>query len=225
MSNLLFLTVALVCTTGAAISGAQTAPEQEASRAVRDSWVAARALAPAGGAIELLGPVTDQLKDIERLRVAAAGTPSIEGARLALVLRYADAAVRAAIAAAQDERDEMKVFLGHARALDGQLAGMGYAAELPLPIDELEAELWLEVDGYTEAHQAYLRAIANGGGARAWLGLARTNDRMGNRLAACDAYRRASRGTLSDDEKGEAIAFLNSSACTVADRQLGAAER
>jgi tetratricopeptide (TPR) repeat protein len=130
-----------------------------------------------------------------------------------LAIRYADAATRAAIAAAQDERDEMKVFLGHARALDAQLSGMGGAAVWPRPMDELEGELWFEVDGYTEAHEAYLRAIANGGGARAWLGLARANDRLGNRLAACDAYRRAASGELEGDDRAEVLEYLNSTAC------------
>jgi hypothetical protein len=200
-----------------ASASAQVPAEEDVQRAAQAAWEEARAVAAVGGAPNQLGPVTDRLKEIDRLRVMAARTPSVEGARLALKLQYADAAARAAIAAAQDERDEMNVFLGHARSLDRQLSGIGGAASSPLPIDELEGELWLEVDRYDVAHEAYLRAIANGGGARAWLGLARANDRLGSTLAACDAYRRASTGALGDAEKAEALNYLNSRACLVAD--------
>jgi hypothetical protein len=185
----------------------------EAERVAREAWHAARELAPVGGALERLGPVTDGLKEIEKVRQLAARTPTVEGARMVLALRYADAAVRAAIAAAQDERDEMTIFIGYARSLDAQLTGMGGAAPWPLPIDELEGELWLEVDRYNEAHDAYLRAIAKGGSPRAWIGLARSNDRLANTLAACDAYRRAAIGALEEQDKTEAVNYLNSPAC------------
>jgi hypothetical protein len=193
----------------------QFALELDAEKAAREAWRAARDLAVVGGALDQQGPVTDRLREIERLRLVAARTPSVDGARVELMLRYADAAVRAAVAAAQDERDEMNVFLGHARGLDRQLTGMRAPAVWPLPIDELEGELFLEVDRYDAAHEAYLRAIANGGGPRAWIGLARANDRLGSTLAACDAYRRASTGALSDDERTEALTYLNSRACLV----------
>ncbi len=193
--------------------GAQPSLEQEAEQATRSGWRAARALVSVGGAVEHLGAVKEYLNDIERIRAAAAGMASMDGARLVLTVRYADAAVRAAIAAAQDERDDMDLFLRHARAIDEQLAALGRPASAPLPIDELEGELWLEVDRYEAAHEAYLRAIANGGRARAWLGLARVNDRLGSTLAACDAYRRASTGALDDEDKTEALKYLNSPAC------------
>jgi tetratricopeptide (TPR) repeat protein len=192
---------------------APTSLEQEAEQATRSGWRAARALVSVGGAVEHLGAVKEYLNDIERIRASAASMASMDGARLVLTLRYADAAVRAAIAAAQDERDDMNLFLRHARAIDEQLAALGRPASAPLPIDELEGELWLEVDRYDAAYEAYLRAIANGGRARAWLGLARVNDRLGSTLAACDAYRRASTGALDDEDKTEALKYLNSPAC------------
>jgi len=191
----------------------QVTLEQDAERAAREAWVAARALAEVGGAVDRLGPAKDGLQEIERLRVAANRSASLDGARIELMLRYADAAVRAAIAAAQDERDEMTMFLGHARSIDRQLTGLRGPAGWPLPIDELEGELLLEVDQYDAAHEAYLRAIASGGGPRAWIGLARTNDRLGSTLAACDAYRRASTGALSEADKAEALAYLSSARC------------
>ena len=193
----------------------QSALAYDAERVAREAWHAARELASVGGALDRLGPATDGLKEIEKVRQVAARTPTLEGARMVLALRYADAAVRAAIAASQDERDEMTIFIGYARSIDAQLTGMGGAAAWPLPIDEMEGELWLEVDRYNEAHDAYLRAIAKGGSPRAWIGLARSNDRLGNTLAACDAYRRAATGALEEQDKTEAVNYLNSAACKV----------
>jgi hypothetical protein len=207
-------TLAVVCLIHMAPAMAgQVTLEQDAERAARDAWVAARALSSIGGAVDRLGPAKEGLQEIERLRAAASRTASLDGARIELMLRYADAAVRAAIAAAQDERDELTMFLSHARSIDRQLGGLRGPAGWPLPIDELEGELWLEVDRYDAAHDAYVRAIANGGGPRAWIGLARTNDRLGTTLAACDAYRRASTGALSEEDKAEALAYLNSTRC------------
>ena len=61
--------------------------------------------------------------------------------------RYAEIAIRAAVSAAQEERDEMALLLEHAREPVGPMSlGGGTPAEWPLPIDELEGELWLEVD-------------------------------------------------------------------------------
>lgn len=192
---------------------AQSTADAEAQRAAQAAWAAARALAPVGGAVEALGPVNARLQEIERLRAAAARTSSIDGARLVWALSYADASVRAAIAAAQDERDEMKLFLGQARDLDRRLAGLSGSASWPLPIDELEGELWLEVDRYGEAREAYHRAASQPGNTHAWLGLARVHDRVGDVLAACDAYRRALTGSLKEPEKEEAMVFLNSERC------------
>jgi tetratricopeptide (TPR) repeat protein len=188
-------------------------PDAEAQRAVQAAWAEARALASLGGALDQLAPVIERLREIDRLRALAARTTSVDGARRSLALQYADAAVRAAIAAAQDERDDMKVFLSHARGLDRQLAGLGAPASSPLPIDELEGELWLEVDRFVEARDAYLRAVALHNGAGAWLGLARATDRLGDRLAACDAYRRSMLGPLNDADKEESLAYLNSDNC------------
>ncbi len=210
-------TIVALCVALSVGVSAQPSLEQEAEQATQSGWKAARALVSVGGAVEHLGAVKEYLNDIERIRAAAAKLASVEGARLVVTLRYADAAVRAAIAAAQDERDEMNIFLGHARSLDRQLSGLGGAATSPLPIDELEGELWLEVDRYDAAHDAYLRAIANGGGAHAWLGLARANDRLGSTLAACDAYRRASTEAITDAEEAEALNYLNSKACVIDD--------
>lgn len=158
----------------AALLTGQPAPEQEVQRIAMEGWSAARALAPKGGALELLGPVNVRLKELDALPNTSA--------------RYAEMAIRAAVSAAQEERDEMGLLLVHARDLSKQMALAGAAAQFPLPIDELEGELWLEVDRFTEARDAYRRAVESRPTPNAWIGLARASDRLGDRVAACAAY-------------------------------------
>jgi len=102
---------------------------------------------------------------------------------------YAAALLRAASAAAQDERDEMQVWLDEARALSVRLALLGPAPVWPLPIELAEGELWHEVDDYELAEAAFGRALAAAPSVTAWRGLARARDRRGNRAGACAAYR------------------------------------
>lgn len=155
---------------------------QEVDRQVEtvamEGWVAARALAPRGGALELLGPVNVRLRLLDGLPGRAA--------------RYAEVAIRAAVSAAQDERDELGVFLAHARDLSNTMALTGAPAQWPLPIDELEGELWLEVDRYSEARDAFQRATKLKPTANALIGLARASDRLGDVIGACAAYTQAS---------------------------------
>jgi len=151
--------------------------DREVQRLAMEGWVAARELAPKGGALELLGPVNLRLRALD-------GVPG-------MAARYADVAIRAAVSAAQEERDEMAVFLAHARDLSDTMALAGAPAQWPLPIDELAGELWLEVDRYPEAREAYLRATKLKPTANAWIGLARASDRLGDLVAACAAYSQA----------------------------------
>ena len=143
-----------------------------------EGWVAARALAPKGGALDLLGPVNERLKQLDQFPNTAA--------------RYAEVAIRAAVSAAQEERDEMALFLEHARDLSKQMAIAGAPAQWPLPIDELEGELWLEVDRFAEARDAYDRATRTAPSPNAWIGLARAADKLGDSVTACRAYTTAS---------------------------------
>ena len=152
--------------------------DREVQTVAMEGWIAARALAPRGGALDLLGPVNQRLKTLDSLPGSAA--------------RYADVAIRAAVSAAQDEREELDVFLAHARDLSDLMAIAGRPAQWPLPIDELEGELWLEVDRYTESREAFRRAIKVKPTANALIGLARSSDRLGDVVAACAAYTQAS---------------------------------
>jgi hypothetical protein len=153
------------------------APERDVQRIAMAGWAAARALAPKGGAVELLGPVNTRLRELDALPNTSA--------------RYAEVAIRAAVSAAQEERDEMGLFLDHARDLSKQMALAGAPAEWPVPIDELEGELWFEVDRFQQARDAYERATKLTGSPNAWIGLARASDRLGDMVGACAAYTRA----------------------------------
>jgi tetratricopeptide (TPR) repeat protein len=154
----------------------QAVPEADVRRVAMEGWNAARALAPKGGAIDLLGPVNVRLKELDAMPNTSA--------------RYAEVAIRAAISAAQEERDEMQLFLDHAGDLSKQMALAGTPARFPLPIDELAGELWLEVDRFEESRDAYRRATENAPTPNAWVGLARASDKLGDLVAACAAYTR-----------------------------------
>jgi hypothetical protein len=154
----------------------QAVPERDVQRVAMEGWREARALAPKGGALELLGPVNLRLRELDKMPNTSA--------------RYAEVAIRAAVSAAQEERDEMQLFLEHARDLSKQMALAGAAPQSPLPIDELEGELWLEVDRYTEARDAYDRAVKAHPTPNALIGLARASDKLGDVVGACAAYTR-----------------------------------
>lgn len=150
--------------------------EREVQRVAMEGWALARALAPKGGAVELLGPVNAKLRELDRMANTSA--------------RYAEVAIRAAVSAAQDERDEMQLFLEHLRDLSRQMSLAGAAPQWPLPVDELEGELWLEVDRYSDARDAYARAATTNPSANALVGLARASDKLGDVVGACAAYTR-----------------------------------
>ena len=155
-------------------AAATPVPDSDVQRVAMAGWLAARALAPKGGAIELLGPVNEQLKQLDQM-------PNMSA-------RYAEIAIRAAVSAAQEERDEMALLLTHARDLSNQMGLAGTPAEWPLPIDELDGELWLEVDRFTEARDAYERATRTRPTPNAWIGLARAADKLRDTVTACRAY-------------------------------------
>jgi len=158
----------------------QVAPTRDVQRIAMEGWSAARAIAARGGAVELLGPVNLRLRELDQVPTVSA--------------RYAETAIRAAVSAAQEERDELALLLEHARSLSEQMRAGGAPAEWPLPIDELEGELWFEVDRFTEARDAYERATKIRPSPNAWVGLARASDRLGDTAAACRAFS-AAQGT------------------------------
>jgi tetratricopeptide (TPR) repeat protein len=144
-----------------------------------DGWQAAEAAAARGGSEASLAAV--------RTALASLGPPGPTASHGA----YATAVLRAAAAAAQDERDEMRVWLEHARDLAARLALTGDRARWPLPIDLVDGELWARVDDHELAEASYTRALAERDSAAAWRGLARARNGRGNRDGACAAYRKA----------------------------------
>ena len=193
MRNSFLIRVAVVFALGVSLSSQDT--EREIERVANEGWLAARALAPIGAPRDRLGPVNRSLERLDALIVNVSA-------------RYADAAIRAAISAAQEEREEMALFLEHARALSAQMALTGASARWPLPIDELEGELWFEVDRFPESRAAYQRATKTTASPRAWLGLARANARLDDIVAACAAYQAISAADVSESEKIEIAAYL-----------------
>ncbi len=142
-------------------------------------WLTAVAAAARGGTDEALAGV--------RAAADALGDPGPAASEAA----YAKAVLRAAAVAAQDERDELPLWLEHARDLAARRALTRESARWPLPIDLVEGELWSSVDDYELAEASYARALAGRDSALAWRGLARARARRGNRPGACTAYERA----------------------------------
>lgn len=157
-------------------------PQRVAVLAMR-GWSEARALAPAGGAVDLQKPVRHTL---EELAVLAAAHPVS-----ALEVEYADVVIRAAIAAAQDERPEMELLLTHARDVSERLRTRRRRAVWPRPFNLAAGELWFEVDRYADAVAAYERAVRADSTPIALVGLARALMRLDRADEACAVYRRA----------------------------------
>jgi tetratricopeptide (TPR) repeat protein len=149
-----------------------------ASLALR-GWAEARALAPLGGAVVAQDSVRRTLDELQTL---ASREWDLEA-------EYADTAIRAAIAAAQDERPEMELLLTHARDVSERLRARGRPALWPRSYNLLAGELWLEVDRYTEALDAYERAVRADPSPAAQVGLARVLARVDRLEAACRIYR------------------------------------
>jgi tetratricopeptide (TPR) repeat protein len=90
-------------------------------------------------------------------------------------------AVLAAMAGAQEEREEMALLLSHAQYLDMRLGGSGAADDTVLPLEELAGDLWLQVHRYADALDHYRSATAAAPErTRAWLGRARAAREVGD---------------------------------------------
>jgi tetratricopeptide (TPR) repeat protein len=202
----------------AATAHAQAGDFEDAARTVRDAyaldttcaplvvaawawhgWMAAATAAGLGGAPEALGGVRAALEILE----APDGGPSSSRA-------YAAAIVHAARAAAQSERDEMRVWLEHAGSLARRLLVDERPWPLPYPI--AEGELWLAVSDFELAEAAFARALADGDSAVALRGVAWARQRRAV-AGSCAPFRRALElvaGRPSGAIMREADAFLRS---------------
>lgn len=158
-----------------AVGQSDACPEVAVARAALAAWVEARKVVQFAGAKESLGAVQRSLADLQAQTTAAV---SIEG-------QYATAAARAAVAAAQDERDEMNLWLTHARDLSERLVTRGRRAVWPRSFNVLSGELWFEVDRYEDARRAFVRALQGNATAVARAGLALSLERLGEHGEAC----------------------------------------
>ncbi len=148
----------------------------------------------AGGSPEALQPIRDAAQALDRLAETDGRDGHAEVARLGLL---------AAAAAAQTERAEMAVFLAQATAIEARWWAAGEPSLPVVSAHELAGELWLWVDRYREARDAFDASLEHGGvRGRALAGLGRAADRLGDRPAACRAYR-ALLAWWGSDRRGE----------------------
>jgi hypothetical protein len=169
--------------------------------------VAARAAYAKGGDAASLAPVQSA--------IAAAG----ERAALGAVAEIVGFALRAAMAAAQSERDELSVMLAQALQVERSLGARGLPGAPLLSAHELAGELWLQVHRYDEAAAAFRVARAYAGDApRLTLGLARALARHKETPAACEEYARLAKDAAAlrprmQQELAEAAQFLRQPEC------------
>jgi hypothetical protein len=182
--------------------------ERRLAKAAVDGWIEARALTARGGDPAYAGGVARALEDLTAFKDLA-GAERVERLRA----DYATAVVRAALAAAQQERDELSLLLAHAADLASSVASERQQSLWPLPIHEVEGELWLAVDSYANARAAFELALASRRSPRAIVGLARALRRLGDTAAACAAYREADGLDVPATVRAEARTHLESSAC------------
>ena len=168
---------------------------------------AAKAAYARGGDEASLAPV--------RAAIASVG----ERAALGEVAEIVGFVLRAALAAAQSERDEMALMLAQAQQVERGRGARGLSGAPLISAHEMAGELWLQVHRYDEAAAAYRigRAFA-GDSPRTTVGLARSLARLNQIGAACEEYRRLAdqardlRPALQE-ELSEADQFLGRPAC------------
>ena len=169
--------------------------------------VAARAAYAKGGDEASLAPV--------RAAIAAVG----ERAALGDVAEIVGFVLRAAVAAAQSERDEMSVLLAQALQVERGRGARGLGGAPVIAAHEMAGELWLQVHRFDEAAAAY--RVARGYTAdspRVTAGLARALARQNQVPQACEEYRRltAQAGavrTSMAEELAEAARYMRQPAC------------
>jgi hypothetical protein len=110
-------------------------------------WDAARAAARVGGSPESLAPVHLAIARLERLAAGQHGPAEI-----------AQYVLMAAADAAQDERDEMAIFIAHAVDLERAQLDAGQPGAPGITAHEAAGELWLRVRRYDDALKAYEHA-------------------------------------------------------------------
>jgi hypothetical protein len=131
-----------------------------------------------GGTVAALTPVYGAIEGLATLSQGRRGSAEI--ARLVL---------QAAAAAAQSERDEMRLYLETAIQMELIQGAAGLPGAPLVSTTEIAGDLWLQVDRYEDARQVYDDAADRvGPSLRNMLGSARASRRLKNVLAACTSY-------------------------------------
>lgn len=132
-----------------------------------------------GGSPESLVQVQDAIGALDAIAQSRPGPAAI--ARLVL---------HAAAAAAQSERDEMRLYLESAIRMETLQRAASQPGAPVVTATEMAGDLWLQVHRYEEARQAYADAARQAGSTpRVLAGLARAAARLSDAPAACTAFR------------------------------------
>ncbi|HEY1302148.1 MAG TPA: hypothetical protein VGF24_01280 [Vicinamibacterales bacterium] len=181
--------------------------DAEVSALYLRGWIASRDAYRFGGSPESLAPVQSMLERMDGEPWRSRG--DVEVARFVL---------RAAIAAAQSERDEMSLLIEHAVDLESRRRSASLPGAPIITAHEAAGDLWLQVHRYDDARRAYLRAAERiGRTRRVILGLARTAVRVSDSATACDEYAALAAswrsGGVEPSEIAEARTFLRQPSC------------
>jgi hypothetical protein len=142
--------------------------------------IAAREAFREGGAPDALAPVRGSITALGALSKGQPGEAEI--ARLVL---------QAAAAAAQSERDEMRLYIESATQMEVVQRAAGQRGAPLVSAAEVAGDLWLQVSRYEDARAAYTAAAEHVGFTpRILSGLARAARRLSDMAAACAAYQR-----------------------------------
>jgi hypothetical protein len=131
-----------------------------------------------GGAVAALAPVLGAIESLATISQGRGGSAEI--ARLVL---------QAAAAAAQSERDEMRLYIESAMQMEVIQSAAGLPGAPIVTATEVAGDLWLQVDRYEDARQAYADAADRlGPSLRNMVGSARASSRLTDVLEACRSY-------------------------------------
>ena len=131
-----------------------------------------------GGTVAALTPVYGAIEALATLSQGRRGSAEI--ARFVL---------QAAAAAAQSERDEMRLYLDTAMQMELIQGAAGLPGAPLVSATEIAGDLWLQVDRYEDARQMYDDAADRvGPSLRNMVGSARASGRLKDVLAACTSY-------------------------------------
>ena len=132
-----------------------------------------------GGPPESLAPVHQAITALDSMSKGRPGSAAV--ARLVL---------QAAAAAAQNELDEMRLYLESAIQMESLQRAAGQPGAPLVSAAEIAGDLWLQVHRYEDARRAYTEAGQRVGvTARVLAGAGRAAQRLGDMAAACTAFR------------------------------------